>query len=143
MLVRKNEETAPINSKPAQTRALMMPRTPRSTMFTYSQLFDELCSAAITAATPANARAKYKSDGMRAAKGGPNELSVGRYVISKPGGRDGRAMWIKRNAADNPWKGRDNRRPPRSVFIRRQSSRESIAFPCRLYPRRPAHACVA
>src|SRR4051812_36630499 len=106
MLVRKNEEIAPISSNPAQARALMMPRTPRSTMLTYSQLFEELCSAAITAATPASARTKYKSDGIRAANGGPNELSVGRYVISKPGGRDGRAMWIKRNAADNPWKAR-------------------------------------
>src|SRR6478752_651907 len=109
MLVRKNEEIAPISSKPAQTRALMMPRTPRSTMFTYSQLFEELCSAAITAATPASARPKYKSDGIRAANGGPNELSVGRYVISKPGGRDGRAMWIKRNAVANPWKAGANR----------------------------------
>src|SRR4051812_35676670 len=109
MLVRRNDEIAPISSKPAQARELMMPRTPRSTMFTYNQLFDELCSAAITAATPANAKAKYNSDGMRAANGGPNELSVGRYVISKPGGRDGRAMWIKRNAAGNPWKACANR----------------------------------
>src|SRR4249920_3805758 len=104
MLVRKNDEIAPISNKPAQTRALIKPRTPRSTMFTYSQLFDELCSAAITTATPASAKAKYRSEGMRAANGGPNELSVGRYVISKPGGRDGRAMWIKRNASNNPWK---------------------------------------
>lgn len=42
---------------------------------------------------------------MRAANGGPNVLSAGRYVMSKPGGRDGRAMAMKRNAAGNPWKG--------------------------------------
>jgi hypothetical protein len=32
-------------------------------------------------------------------------LSVGRYVMSNPGGRDGRAMSMKRNAARDPWKG--------------------------------------
>jgi hypothetical protein len=34
-------------------------------------------------------------------------LSVVRYVLSKPGGRDGRAMAMKRNATANPWKGCD------------------------------------
>ena len=48
---------------------------------------------------------RYSSDGMRAANGGPKLLSLGRYVMSKPGGRDGRAMKVKRNAARIPWKG--------------------------------------
>jgi hypothetical protein len=57
MFVRSTEATAPTTRHPAKTRALMMPRTPRSTTLTYSQLEEELDSATSTTTTAVAASA--------------------------------------------------------------------------------------
>src|SRR5881394_1282363 len=86
MLARNSEAPAPTTKHPANTRALMMPRTPRSTTLMYNQLPEGLASANSTVTTAPAASTAYKIDGMLIDNGGPKLVSVGRYVMSNPGG---------------------------------------------------------